>query len=87
MLTVAEVWEKLDTLVAPLPPEQASLIESNGRILRETVFAPEDQPAFDRASIDGFAMTAATPAGATLRLAGEVAMGSARPKRRRRATR
>ena len=40
----------------PLSPERVSLRDALGRVLREAICAPEDQPAFDRSSVDGFAV-------------------------------
>ncbi len=41
---------------APLPPTRAPLAEAFGLVLRETVCAPDDLPAFDRSAVDGFAV-------------------------------
>jgi molybdopterin molybdotransferase len=41
---------------SPLPPERVSLAEAFGRVLRETVCAPEDLPSFDRSAVDGYAI-------------------------------
>jgi molybdopterin molybdotransferase len=43
---------------APLGPVRVPLSEAFGRVLRETVLAPEDLPPFDRAAVDGFAIRA-----------------------------
>ena len=75
MLTVSEVWQRLDTLASPLPAETVSLSAALGRVLREPVLAPEDQPAFDRSAIDGYVVPLDTPAGATVRLAGSIPTG------------
>jgi molybdopterin molybdotransferase len=40
----------------PLPAVRAPLAEAFGRVLRETVCASEDWPAFDRSTRDGYAM-------------------------------
>jgi len=40
----------------PLPSERVFLAEAAGRVLREQVCAPEDQPALDRSAVDGFAI-------------------------------
>lgn len=45
----------------PLPPVRVSLAETFGRMLRETVCAPEDLPAHDRSTRDGYAMLADDP--------------------------
>ena len=42
----------------PLSPVRVSLAESVGRVLRETVYAPEDLPARDRSTRDGYAILA-----------------------------
>jgi molybdopterin molybdotransferase len=42
----------------PLPPVCISLEESFDRVLRETVHAPEDLPAYDRSTRDGYAILA-----------------------------
>ncbi len=79
MLTVAEVWQRLDALAAPLPTETLPLALAAGRVLRAPVAAPEDQPGFDRSAIDGYVAPLATPAGATLRLAGAIPVGQLAP--------
>lgn len=79
MLTVAEAWQRLDALAAPLPAETVPLAQAAGRVLRAPVSAPEDQPAFDRSAIDGYVAPLATPAGATLRLAGAIPVGQPAP--------
>lgn len=42
----------------PLPPVRNALEESFGRVLRETVCAPEDLPTCDRSTRDGYAILA-----------------------------
>lgn len=54
--TVDEVLALVRTVCVPLAPECVSLTEAAGRGLRETVTAPEDQPPFDRSSVDGYAV-------------------------------
>jgi molybdopterin molybdotransferase len=39
-----------------LPPTRVPLAETFGRVLRETVCAPDDLPTFDRSAMDGFAV-------------------------------
>ncbi len=79
MLSVAAVWERLDTLAAPLPAERVPLAAAAGRVLREPVTAPEDQPPFDRAAIDGYVTALDLPAGATASLVGDIPMGDLAP--------
>lgn len=45
-----------------LEAERVELSSAIGRVLREEVCAPEDQPAFDRSAVDGFAIRADDPA-------------------------
>jgi molybdopterin molybdotransferase len=79
MLSVAAVWERLDALAAPLPAERVPLAAAAGRVLREPVTAPEDQPSFDRAAIDGYVAALEVPAGAAVRLVGDIPMGDLAP--------
>jgi molybdopterin molybdotransferase len=51
-----EVIALLNTICEPLAAERVSLEAAVGRVLREPVCAPEDQPAFDRSAVDGFAV-------------------------------
>jgi molybdopterin molybdotransferase len=47
---------------SPLPAVRAPLTEALGRVLRETVCAPEDLPPCDRSTRDGYAVLADDPA-------------------------
>lgn len=79
MMTVNELWTQLDRLVAaPLPPERIALFHAQGRVLREAILAPEDQPAFDRSAVDGYLVHADQPAGLTT-LDGTIHPGSPAP--------
>ncbi|HET8947501.1 MAG TPA: gephyrin-like molybdotransferase Glp [Candidatus Polarisedimenticolia bacterium] len=61
----------------PLPPVAADLDEAAGRILLETIRADRDQPAWDKALMDGFAVIAAdVTAGRELRVAATIAAGA-----------
>ncbi len=80
MLTVAEVWQRLDTLATPLAIETVPLALAAGRVLRAPATAPEDQPAFDRSAIDGYVAPLSTPSDATLRLAGAIPTGQLAPQ-------
>jgi molybdopterin molybdotransferase len=56
--------------------ERVALLEAAGRVLAEDVAADRDQPPFDRATRDGFAVRAKEwSAGARLRVAGQVRAG------------
>lgn len=58
MTTVSDLWIQLDALASPLPAERIPLDRALGRVLREPVVAPEDQPPFDRSAIDGYLVRA-----------------------------
>ncbi len=75
MITVAELWTRLDAIAQPLAGERAPLASAHGRILREAILAPEDQPSFDRSAIDGYLVNAQQPIG-TVTLIGNVQPGS-----------
>jgi molybdopterin molybdotransferase len=51
-----EAIAEISSHCQPLPPVRVLLKESFGRVLRETVCAPEDLPANDRSTRDGYAM-------------------------------
>ena len=57
-----EAMAEISSHCQPLPPVRVSLEESFGRVLRETVCAPEDLPANDRSTRDGYAILAADAA-------------------------
>ena len=40
-----------------------NLAEADGRVLREPVMSPQDQPAFDRSAVDGFVVSPPTNPG------------------------
>lgn len=75
-----EAWARWTKAFAlkPLGMESVALAQGLGRVLAETVRAPEDAPFFDRSNVDGFALRAADTLAATeaqpkiLRLNGEV---------------
>jgi molybdopterin synthase catalytic subunit len=51
-----EVLARVRSLCEPLAIERVELARAVDRVLREPVCAPEDQPAFDRSAVDGFAL-------------------------------
>jgi molybdopterin molybdotransferase len=55
-LQLEEAIFEISSHCQPLPPVRVSLEESFGRVLRETVRAPEDLPANDRSTRDGYAI-------------------------------
>jgi molybdopterin synthase catalytic subunit len=54
--SAAEVIALLRERCQPLSTERVPLKQATGRVLREPVTAPEDQPAFDRSAVDGYAV-------------------------------
>ena len=51
-----EVLKLVREICCPLAPARVSLSNAVGRILRELICAAEDEPSFDRSSVDGFAV-------------------------------
>ncbi|HEY8992149.1 MAG TPA: hypothetical protein VIM46_09260, partial [Luteolibacter sp.] len=78
MISVADLWTRLDALARPLPGERVPLVSAHGRILREPILAPEDQPPFDRSAIDGYLVHTDQPAG-LVTLEGTIQPGSPAP--------
>ena len=72
---------KLVSGFEPVETESIALLEATGRILATDIFSEHDLPGFARATMDGFAVRAASTFGASeanpayLTVAGEVAMG------------
>ena len=69
-------------LVIPsLPVEELSISNALGRVLVQTIDSPSDQPAFDRSTMDGYAVRSADTFGAAesrpamLTVAGDIPMG------------
>lgn len=56
MLSVDGLLQLIDERVLPLPSCQLPLAECRGLRLRREVVAREDEPAFDRSAMDGFAI-------------------------------
>src|SRR5262249_25502941 len=71
----------------PLPPLELDLVRAYGNVLADDVRAPTGLPAFDRASIDGYAARSEDLLGALphrpaqLRVAGDLVAASWRPVR------
>jgi molybdopterin molybdotransferase len=55
-LSFDEAFAKIRSASQPLPALRAPLAEAFGRVLRETVRAVEDFPAYDRSTRDGYAI-------------------------------
>lgn len=71
------IWDSF----SPLRPEEVALVEAGGRYCAEAIIAVEDVPAFDRSTVDGYAVRAVETFGAKgsfpafFELAGVVRMG------------
>ncbi|MFL5207801.1 MAG: molybdopterin biosynthesis protein [Anaeromyxobacteraceae bacterium] len=82
----AEARFRRQLTVAPLGRESVALARALGRVLAEDVVAGVDVPAFDRSTVDGFAVRAEDVAGASeetpraLRLNGEVLTPGVEPR-------
>ena len=63
---------------SPLSPQRLALAGAFGHVLRETVSAPEDLPAFDRSAVDGFAIRLDDPA-TQFRVVGSLRAGDWKP--------
>lgn len=56
MISLAAARELIAENISPLRATTTPLAEAFGRVLRRTVFATEDLPAFDRSAMDGYAI-------------------------------
>ena len=64
MTTVDQVLVQIDSLLTqPVETESISLDQALHRVLREPAMTTEDQPPFDRSSIDGYLVRAEEPLG------------------------
>ncbi|MGD1085656.1 MAG: molybdenum cofactor biosynthesis protein MoaE [Verrucomicrobiota bacterium] len=61
LLSLDEAMAEIRSRCQPLPAVRAPLADALGRVLRETVCAPEDLPPFDRSARDGYAVLADDP--------------------------
>ena len=77
--SASEVLALLRTLYRPLTAERIHLEHAAGRVLREPVRAAEDQPAFDRSSVDGYAIRLDDTA-KTFRIVDEIRAGDWKPR-------
>lgn len=74
-----EVRALLARICPPLDPERVPLTAAAGRVLREPVRAPEDQPPFDRSAVDGYAVRLNDP-GPQFRVVDEIRAGDWKPR-------
>ena len=77
LLLVADALKRVLDGVEPLPGENATLVEAEGRVLAADVAALRTQPPADMSAMDGYAVKAADVAKVPvdLKLVGEVAAG------------
>ncbi|MDT8271646.1 MAG: molybdopterin molybdotransferase MoeA [Desulfomonilia bacterium] len=77
-LSLEEARETILAAVPLLPPETISLVEAQGRVLAEDVYAQSDIPAYDNSAMDGYALNSAeiTNHGTSLRIAYELPAGT-----------
>lgn len=78
-LSADEVVALIRGLCPPLEPEPVELAGASGRVLRVPVTAPEDQPPFDRSSVDGFAVLMDDPA-PRFQIVDEIRAGDWKPR-------
>jgi len=57
MLTPAEAEKQMLAALAPFPAEECGLASAHGRVLRADLRADRDLPAFDRVTMDGYALS------------------------------
>lgn len=74
-----EVLSLLRELCAPFESERVPLADAAGRVLREAVCAPEDQPPFDRSAVDGYAVRLDDSA-AQYRIVDQIRAGEWKPR-------
>lgn len=80
MGSVSDVIAILDRVCNQLPPRAVSLGQAAGQVLAGSVYADADQPAFDRSSIDGFAVLANSGVG-VVEILGEILPGDPAPSK------
>lgn len=54
--SIEETIARIRSVAQALAAKRVALKQACGRVLRESIAAPEDQPPFDRSSMDGFAV-------------------------------
>jgi molybdopterin molybdotransferase len=63
-VTLEEAQEMLTSRVFPSPAETVPLLVAHQRILAQDIYAPIDQPPFDRSPLDGYALRSSDTLGA-----------------------
>jgi molybdenum cofactor synthesis domain-containing protein len=86
-IDVRAAWAAIESALEPLATERVPLEDAAGRVLRQAVYVDRDQPPFDRAAMDGFAVQAAATRAAgraaphVARVVGESSPGAPYPGR------
>jgi molybdopterin molybdotransferase len=81
MISVEEALERILSYVSVLEPEEKQILAALGQVLAEDAIAPFNIPPMDNSAMDGYALQAASTAGASssapaqLRVVGELAAG------------
>lgn len=78
MLSVAQARELIALRIEALSARRVPLAEARGLSLAESLLAPEDEPAFDRSAMDGFAVALQARPG-RFRIVGECLPGQPQP--------
>lgn len=76
---VEDILDWLRIACPPQPSEPIPLAQAGGRVLAADILAPDDQPAFDRSSVDGFAVRMDDP-GPTFHVVDEIRAGDWKPR-------
>ncbi len=77
--SASEVLRLVREICRPLEAERVALTHAGGRVLREPICASEDQPPFDRSSVDGFAVRM-DDAATRFRVVDEIRAGHWKPR-------
>jgi molybdopterin molybdotransferase len=77
---VEQVLARVRAGCRPLEAEGVALDRAAGRVLREVVCAPENQPPFDRSAVDGFAVRLDDPA-TEFSIVDDIRAGDWKPRR------
>ncbi|MFA7234025.1 MAG: molybdopterin molybdotransferase MoeA [Terrimicrobiaceae bacterium] len=79
MMEIEQLWAEIDARVLRLPAQETPLMDSLHRVVAGDVLSPEDLPAFDQSSMDGFAFASTRPG--ECRILGTIAAGRPLPLR------
>ena len=77
MISVDEALAHLFALTSPVGTERVSLSQAAGRVLATDAIATRDQPPFSASAMDGYAVAGPVSTGASYRVIGESAAGTA----------